>query len=81
MSKNSLRTIGRSTLDKLTATGATRDLMEATIIQMVWSDFMTGGHDRKEFWQRDATCAKSTWSRWKQKYPELTAVTDEMRTV
>jgi len=81
MSQNSLRTLGRATLDKLTATSTTRDLMETTIIAMVWSDFMTGGHDRKEFWELTSTCAKSTWSKWKKNYPELTAVLDEMRVV
>jgi hypothetical protein len=76
--KITFRELAKGTLAKLTATGTTRSLMESTLIAMVWSDFMTGGHDRKAFWKLEHTCSRSTWSRWIQKFPELTAVYVEL---
>ncbi len=82
MSYENLRQASRTELDKLTAVDdTTRAKQESTLLAIVRSELMTGGYDRPEFWKRRDTCAKSTWSRWNRKYPELTAVLTELSQV
>ncbi len=82
MGLKNLRQRSRTALDKLTATDpSSRYLQESTLLAIVHSELMTGGYDRPDFWKRPDTCAKSTWKRWRDKYPELTAVLDELRQI
>ncbi len=75
MGLENLRQASRTALDKLTAVDdTTKAKQESTLLAIVRSELMTGGYDRTEVWKRRDTCAKSTWSRWNRKYPELTAV-------